>query len=117
MADFGEAGGDTLLWESDDLPEDTAESLSESSDFTAVLVFTETYKMFFKKSILAINGLNSILQKKKKHFILTLLWLLLFLLPVEAGTSLDFSVLLTTLVLLELLEDEVFPYTVNGFLL
>ena len=65
MADFGEAGGDTLLWESDDLPEDTAESLSESSDFTAVLVFTETYKMFFKKSILAINGLNSILQKKK----------------------------------------------------
>ena len=68
MADFGEAGGDTLLWESDDLPEDTAESLSESSDFTAVLVFTETYKMFFKKSILAINGLNSILQKKKKTF-------------------------------------------------
>jgi len=88
LADFGEAGGDTLLWESDDLPEDTAESLSESSDFTAVLVFTET-----------------------------LLWLLLFLLPVEAGTSLDFSVLLTTLVLLELLEEEVFPYTVNGFLL
>ena len=65
MADFGEAGGDTLLWESDDLPEDTAESLSESSDFTAVLVFTETYKKFFKKSILAINGLNSILQEKK----------------------------------------------------
>ena len=51
LADFGEAGGDTLLWESDDLPEDTAESLSESSDFTAVLVFTETYKMFFKTSI------------------------------------------------------------------
>ena len=65
LADFGEAGGDTLLWDSEDLPEETAESLSESSDFTAVLVFTETYKMFFKKSILAINGLNSILQKKK----------------------------------------------------
>lgn len=38
LADLGEAGGETLLWERDDLPDDTAESLSESSDLTLVLL-------------------------------------------------------------------------------
>lgn len=94
LADFGEAGGDTLLWDSEDLPEDTAESLSESSDFTAVLLVLLWFRV-------------------------TVLWLLLLFLfpvPVEAGTSLeeDFSVLTTEV---ELLEEGEVLYSVNGFLL
>jgi hypothetical protein len=104
--DLGDKGGDTLLCESEDLPLDTAESLSESSDLTWIDDEGATLAGLRSsiKDFLAVVGLeavtvllllytvNGFRLKAGEYFGMLLLLLLLFFMFFHGGVDRTFVV-------------------------